>query len=188
MSALKRSSWRTAALFAVLVVLLIVAVTTPAFRHTPRRAASPQQLVGRPAPSINLPLHGGGTFGLASERGKVVVLDFWATWCVTCIKSMPAVREITAAYAARGVKLVTVNVDDTPARVTAFQSGHNIGAPIVLADETDVAAAYGAWSIPTIAVINAEGVVTFAAAMTAEDVGQQLPAAIESALAKPPEP
>jgi thiol-disulfide isomerase/thioredoxin len=167
-----------------LVALVIVAVTTSPYRSTSRRAAGPAQLVGREAPSIDLPLHGGGTFDLKRERGRVVVLDFWATWCGTCIEAMPVVDEVTKRYEGRGVKLVTVNIDDTPERITRFAAASPLPGPVVLASETDVGAAYGAWSIPTIVVIDADGIVRFAGAMTAVDVRNKLATAIEAALAK----
>src|SRR5689334_20599579 len=102
----------------------------------------PSPPVGKAAPEIQLPLYGGGDFSLADLRGKVVVLDFWATWCPPCVASMPHVEETAGRYADRGVMLYAVNVDDPPETIAKFLAAHPTRAPIVLAAGTHVSRDY----------------------------------------------
>ena len=80
----------------------------------------PNELKGKPAPDFELATADGGTFKLSDEKGKnIIVLDFWATWCGPCIQAMPIIEKVTKAYAAKGVKLVAVNLRETEAEVAA---------------------------------------------------------------------
>ena len=71
-------------------------------------------LVGKPAPDFALDLLGGKKFRLAEAKGKVVVLDFWATWCGPCLQAMPQVEKVAGEFRDQGVQLVAVNLQETP--------------------------------------------------------------------------
>jgi thiol-disulfide isomerase/thioredoxin len=86
------------------------------------------------APKVDLTLQdaNGQKVRLRDLRGKPVVLNFWATWCVPCNDEMPMLVEMEKAYAARGVVFVGASLDDakTKAKIPAFVAEHKIGFPV----------------------------------------------------------
>ena len=85
------------------------------------------------APKVDLTLQdaNGQKVRLRDLRGKPVVLNFWATWCVPCNDEMPMLVEMEKAYAARGVVFIGASLDDakTKAKIPAFVAEHRIGFP-----------------------------------------------------------
>lgn len=111
-----------------------------------------------PAPAFDLPALGGGTISLASLKGKVVVLDFWATWCGPCLKELPEYAQFWRKNRPRGVEVVGVVIDSgEPEEIRSFVQDEAIPYPQVLGDDK-VALAYGATdALPTTFVISADG-------------------------------
>ena len=75
---------------------------------------------GQPAPSFSLPAESSGNVSLAQLKGKVVYLDFWASWCGPCRQSFPWMNEMHAKYGAKGLVVVAVNVDANTADAKKF--------------------------------------------------------------------
>ncbi len=114
------------------------------------------------APKVDLTLQDGSgqKVRLRDLRGKPVVLNFWATWCVPCNDEMPMLVEMEKAYAARGVVFVGASVDDakTKAKIPGFVAEHKIGFPVwygASADDLDKLKLGAA--VPDTAFIDAEG-------------------------------
>jgi thiol-disulfide isomerase/thioredoxin len=113
-----RALWNSRAIYPLVAVAsaLLVFVVGPWVANRPR-----------PAPALNLPIIHERTVGpdrldLATLRGKVVLLDFWATWCGPCVQLSPTLQRWSRRYESRGLVVVGVNVDeDGPAGVPAFQ-------------------------------------------------------------------
>jgi cytochrome c biogenesis protein CcmG/thiol:disulfide interchange protein DsbE len=95
----------------------------------------------RPAPDFNLPLIDGGELKLSSYRGKVVLLDFWATWCVPCREETPHFVELQQKYGGEGLQIIGVSMDDSTDPVTFYQQFH-INYPLLMGT-ADVGSAYG---------------------------------------------
>src|SRR5262245_52009088 len=109
----RRVPWRTAALVGGVVALAIASVAV-VLRHPAKGPQPPGVLppgdgappVGRPAPEFSVPLMSGGTFTLRSLRGRPVVLNFWASWCVPCREETPLLVRLHKLYGPRGVQFV----------------------------------------------------------------------------------
>jgi thiol-disulfide isomerase/thioredoxin len=83
------------------------------------QAAVESPTIGHQAPAFSLP-GVGGRVNLAALRGKVVYLDFWASWCAPCKESFPWLNEMQAKYGAAGFTVVAVNVDAKPTDAETF--------------------------------------------------------------------
>ena len=114
-------------------------------------------LAGKEPKNFTLPLLGGGEFELAREKGKVVVLDFWATWCPPCIQSLPGLIEAMSAFPADQVRFVGVNQAEPAAQVQRFLSTRGWKLAVALDASQDVGSQFGAESIPQTVVIGPDG-------------------------------
>jgi len=146
---------------AVIAACLAVAVVASA---QPRRAPEmiperPTSLVGRTAPEIAAPLLDGAQFTLASLRGRVVVISFFASWCTPCRAELPALSEL--AQRRRDISIVAVNVDREPAAARAFLGPLDVRLPIVLDHAAVALGRYGVVSMPTLFVVDRRGTVKY---------------------------
>jgi thiol-disulfide isomerase/thioredoxin len=85
------------------------------------QAPPPHLAPGEPAPDVRVERLVGGALQLSALRGKVVVLDFWATWCPPCRAELPWLLRLARRYEPRGVVLVAMNQDEGPQRELAAQ-------------------------------------------------------------------
>lgn len=112
---------------------------------------------GEMAPDFTLSGLDGKPVALSKLRGKVVVLDFWATWCGPCRRWLPIVAKVARETAAKGVKVYAVNVRETPAQVKAFLKGAGVVIPVLLDKDGAIGNAYGAASIPLTVIVGRDG-------------------------------
>ena len=123
--------------------------------------AAAQVKEGAPAPSVRAELLDGSTFDSMQQRGKVIVLNFWATWCKPCRDEMPALAAYYRAHRAEGLELIAVSVDGASdlARITQAMKGFSFPAALAENARTE---GYGRLSrVPVTFVIDRKGVLRF---------------------------
>lgn len=131
------------------VVLIIVAIVVVVglyelARHQPAHSAKggPPGAVGTVAPGFSMQDIDGKPLDLASYSGKVVLLDFWATWCVPCQSEIPHFVEFQNNYAAQGFQVIGISMDDGPQPVREFYQKYKMNYPIGMGT-TQLAQSYG---------------------------------------------
>lgn len=114
---------------------------------------------GRPAPDFVLPRLGGGEpLELASLRGQVVLLNFWATWCKPCEDEMPAMERLYQSLRGQGFELVAVSVDTGDSEVEAFRQRLGLSFPILRDPDREVANRYQSPRFPESWLVGRDGV------------------------------
>src|SRR6266852_2174272 len=143
--------------------MILVGLLCSALLYLGVRAAKQSQTLdkGAPAPGFSLARYEGGTLSLSALRGKVVLLDFWASWCEPCLAEIPFLVKLAREYEPKGLVLVAANRDEganAKASVGVFvaRQAPDLGPYIVFAD-TAVAAHYQIDSLPTAYFIDREG-------------------------------
>jgi len=97
---------------------------------------------------------------LSAWRGKVVLLDFWASWCGPCRIELPTIAKLHARYKTRGLVVVGVNVGEPAATARSFWKRNGYTFPVLLDKKSEVSNQYGAVAIPTVVVIDRKGVIS----------------------------
>jgi thiol-disulfide isomerase/thioredoxin len=120
-------------------------------------AAQTHALVGEMAPDFTTELIDGTALELSKLRGKVVVLDFWATWCGPCVEAMPVITEVAQSMADSGVVMYAVNIGEKGPKIKDFLTKLKIDVPVALDPEGDIANAYHAEAIPQTVLIGKDG-------------------------------
>jgi cytochrome c biogenesis protein CcmG, thiol:disulfide interchange protein DsbE len=121
-------------------------------------AAAKGLVVGQPAPSVEATLLDGHHFSLADARGKVVVLNVWATWCGPCRQEMPALEAFNAAHAKDGLVVLAISADD-PADVDKVRAVmRDFSYPAAMADATTFPGYGRLWRVPLTFVIDRDGI------------------------------
>lgn len=120
-------------------------------------AAEFSNLVGMPVPDFELHTVSGETVKLEDLRGKVVLLDFWASWCGPCMMAMPEVEKIHQQFAGKDVVVIGVNQQDEAATVKEAVGSKGITFTQLLDTDGSVGNSFGANAIPHTVLIDAQG-------------------------------
>ena len=118
--------------------------------------------VGDRAPDFAAPaLDGKGTVSLEQYRGKVVYLDFWASWCAPCLKAIPEIEAMRKELASDGFQVVAVNLDTSTKKALRFLAKNPIGYPSASDPKGRLPKQFGVDTMPTSYLIDGEGVIRY---------------------------
>jgi peroxiredoxin len=121
-------------------------------------AAGMKEVVGHlPAPTFALKTVEGRPIDSESLRGKVVLVNFWATWCGPCKEEMPALQRLKQTFSRENFELLAVTTDQQPENIRKFMHALNLDFPILMDETKDVSAAFGIRGLPTTFVIGKNG-------------------------------
>jgi peroxiredoxin len=141
-------------------MMTFVLIATVLAAPSPGAIAAPQMR----APDFTLKDLGGKTIKLSQFKGKVVLVNFWATWCPPCVFEMPSLEALHGKYKGKGLVVLGISLDDEPARdVPGFlakfkkERGVKITYPLVVGDESVGDAFGGIRGIPTTFLIDRKG-------------------------------
>ncbi len=168
--------------------LLLVAVIGLSICSCGKKSESPvadsSVTVGSMAPDFSLKDVEGNSRALSSFKGKIILLEFWATWCPPCKASIPDMMELQKKYQEKGFTVLGVSIDsdsDASAKVAQFLASYGITYPVLIADET-VPMTYNVMSIPTSYLISRNGTVIASYRGYFDDYSKKISAEIEKHL------
>ncbi len=114
---------------------------------------------GTRAPAIGLKHRGGKLLNLEELRGKVVLVDFWASWCAPCKEELPVLEKLHNQYKAKGLVIVGINIDNDAANMEDFLRRQKLSFTIVPDSKREVAARYEPAKMPSSYLIDKKGIV-----------------------------
>jgi peroxiredoxin len=111
----------------------------------------------RPAKDFQVPDLGQKPLRLSEFKGKVVCLNFWATWCKPCEAEMPSMERLWQRYRERGLVVLAVSTDADPAPVARFVKKHGLTFPVGVDRDMQAAHLYGVWALPSTFIVDKQG-------------------------------
>jgi thiol-disulfide isomerase/thioredoxin len=150
---------------ALLVVVTVLSLAWMLATRLPETQAGPTTTAvvkeGFAAPDFTLSALDGKPVALSSLRGRVVMVNLWATWCPPCVAEMPAIERVYARYNDAGFTVLAVNAayQDDEATARAFAAERNLSFPILLDHEGLAASLYRLRALPTSIFIDRDGII-----------------------------
>ncbi|MCG6943739.1 MAG: TlpA family protein disulfide reductase [Deltaproteobacteria bacterium] len=116
--------------------------------------------VGFPAPNFIFPDLKGQQISLSDQRGKVVLVNIWATWCPPCKQEMPSMQKLYEKFKGENFEILAVSIDSTGRDAVApFTRTMNLTFPVLLDPNEDIGSLYGITGVPESFIIDKEGIV-----------------------------
>ncbi|MBM4783641.1 MAG: TlpA family protein disulfide reductase [Archangiaceae bacterium] len=137
-----------------------IALGVAGFFAAQPKTTTPTAAQGPMVPGFDLPRLQGGSVKLSDLRGKIVVIDFWATWCPPCRAEMPWLVAMAKKYESRGVVFVAISEDDPPGQVplvTEFSREVPGLERFAVLGDPEIESQYGVTSLPTLFIVDREG-------------------------------
>ena len=147
----------------------------------PATFAIPQK--GKPAPPLKVTTTSGQPITLANYKGYVLILDFFASWCQPCKRSIPHIIELNRKYGKQELQILGLSLDEDRDDLIDFTTPLKLNYPVALADE-DLQSDYGLRSLPTVFIINKKGIVVEKFMGLSDEVKKNLETTIKRLLAE----
>jgi thiol-disulfide isomerase/thioredoxin len=172
----------------VLVGLALLAGTACVKRDPLPNPSGPIGRVGTLA-TFSLPAYPGGEmYATASDRGNVVLLDVWATWCEPCRDALPTYEQLLKEYGAKGLKVYAINVDEDASLIPQFIKDTKLNLPILLDKNAALSEReLGVKLMPTTFLVDRKGIIRFQHDGFAEEFLAKYQSEIEQLLGEPAE-
>ncbi len=142
--------------------------------------------LGKPAPDFDLPNSQQESVKLSAYKGKVVYLDFWASWCVPCRETFPFMNQLREKFATAGLEIVAVNIDTKRLDADKFLAQIPANFTVLYDPKRGVAKTYALKGLPTTFLIDRDGNLISTHLGFQKDRASELEAHIEKALADSP--
>jgi len=113
---------------------------------------------GQPAPPVKVTTTSGQSVTLANYQGRVLLIDFFASWCHPCEKAIPHLIDINRKYGRQGLQVLGLSLDEENEDLLDFIRPKKLNYPVALADE-ELQTSYGLRSIPTLVLIDKKGII-----------------------------
>ncbi len=139
-------------------------------------------------PALRLPRLDGNAWRLDEAVGKVVLLNFWATWCAPCREELPSLELLAHRHAEDGLAVMAINFRQGAGAVTRFVEAEGLSLPVLLDADGSAAKAWGARVLPTTVVIDRSGRAAFSVIGEIDWAGTQARGWLAPLLAAPPVP
>jgi thiol-disulfide isomerase/thioredoxin len=144
---------------------------------------APPQLIGKAAPDFHLKRLNGGEVSLAELKGKVVLLDFWATWCAPCRKEMPDFEKLHRELSGNDVVILAVDANEDEDIVAEYIGKEKLTLPVVLSADSHIVERYSVSGYPTLVAIDKAGLIADYAIGSGPESEERIRQAIERARA-----
>ena len=149
--------YRTAAFFCLILCLLFLSLIAGC-KDSGTKGWQPL-VVNGPAPAFELLDTHGKVWRLSELKGKVVLLNFWATWCPSCVEEMPSIHNLNVlASSADNFQILTVLFQDSPERATEYFKKEGFAMPILIDKGGSAATMYGLTGVPETFIIDKKGI------------------------------
>jgi peroxiredoxin len=143
-------------LIVILFGILILLQTKDSFYN---QSSGPRLAKGLPAPNFSLPDLDGQMVGLADYKGKVVLLNIWATWCPPCVEEMPSMEKLYQELKGEGFEILAVSIDESGAQdVLPFMKKHKLSFPALIDLKGTIKGLYQATGVPESFIIDKDGI------------------------------
>jgi peroxiredoxin len=152
--------WRN--FFLIISFVLLTAIVTNAYADSDNKPVSPmeiEKLNKSKAPEFSLKDLNGKRITLSSFKGKVVLLNFWATWCPPCLAEMPSFKKLYSEMRSSGLEIIAISTDRSVNETRGFTDKKGFDFPILMDEDRAVTKQYKVFSLPTTFLIDRNGVI-----------------------------